>query len=132
MTQPISNLMPYAATLLPQAGVDAMQVLESHRNWGGSGRSTILALPNCVSQISASYNGPQALIVHLRYSDGSRTEITRVEEGSGWRRSPIVSLPVISAGEGLQIFLSSAASTHDEAKYRGSVMVVPTPTPNPA
>ena len=130
MTQPDNIPMPYAATLLPQAGVDAVQILEAHRNWGGPGASTILAIPNGVSQISASYNGPQALIVRLRYSDGTRTEIARIEAGSGFRSSQIVTLPAISAGEGLQIFLGSNATAHDAATYRASVTVIPIPHPN--
>lgn len=130
MTQLDNLVMPYAATITPQAGSSVMQVLSAHRNWGGKGASTILAIPDGVSQVSATYNGPQALSVHLRYSDGTRTEITRVEAGSGWRRSPVVSVPTVSANEGLQMFLAPAASAHDEATYRGSVMVIPTPNPN--
>ena len=125
-----SQLMPFAATVLPQANANAMQILESHRNWPSAGASTILAIPAGVSQIVGTYNGPQAMAINLRLQDGTRTEIARIEAGSGFRSSQIVTLPAISAGEGLQIFLGSNATAHDAATYRASVTVIPTPHPN--
>lgn len=129
MTQLDNLVMPYAATLTPQAGVDAMQVLPAHRNWGSAGSSTILAIPDGVSQVSATFNGPHRMSVYHRLSDGSRVLITEVEAGSGMRRSPVVSVPTVSANEGLQMFLAPAANAYDEANYRGSVMVIPIPDP---
>lgn len=75
--------MPYACTTVPQAGAAVLQIHESHRNRAISGASTIFEVPDGVSIVTVTWDGPQGVDVSLRRNDGSRSTVSRIESGGG-------------------------------------------------
>lgn len=119
-------LMPYACTTLPQAGATALQIAEGHRNRIGTGASTIFEVPDGVSTVTASWDGPQGVSVDLRdNATGTRKTLGTIPPGVGPRRIA-VSASVIGTGHGIQCFLDTIP-TVAHAAARGSIGVIPFP-----
>ena len=126
MTTPIDIPMPYACTTLPQEGATVLQIAEGHRNRKGSGASTIFEVPDGVSTVTASWDGPQGVNVDLRdNATGVRKTLGKIPPGVGPRQIS-VSASVIGTGHGIQCILDTVPPvTH--AANRGSIGVIPFP-----
>lgn len=118
--------MPYACTTLPQTGANVLQIAEGHRNRIGSGASTIFEVPDGVSTITASWDGPQGVNVDLRDNvTGVRKTLGKIPPGTGTRQI-VVSASVVGTGHGIQCFLDTVPA-EAQAGARGSIGVIPFP-----
>lgn len=129
-TDPLAGIsMPYGGTLVPQEGADILQITAEHRNRQGAGASTIFEVPDGVSLVTASWDGPQGATVTLRDNgSGARKDLARIEAGGGVRSTPPVTVATVGTGNGIQVFLDSPPPA-DQADRRGSVTVVPISPP---
>lgn len=126
MTAPIDIPMPYACTTLPQEGATTLQIAEGHRNRPGTGASTIFEVPDGVSTVTASWDGPQGVSVDLRDNvTGVRKTLGKIPPGTGTRQIS-ASASVIGTGHGIQCYLDSIP-TVAHAAARGSIGVIPFP-----
>lgn len=132
MTEPIDfdfpeMKMPFSCTTTAQVGANILQIAPEHRNRVGVGASTIFEVPDGVSSVLVSWDGPQSVEVGLRHPDGSRKTIERIPAGQGSRTTSAL-IGVVGVGHGIQVFLDTIPTAAD-ANFTGTINVTPFMTP---
>lgn len=116
----------YACTTLPQQGANILQIAEGHRNRPGAGASTIYEVPDGVSFVSVTWDGPQGASFGVRDNlTGARKDLGVIPPGPGSRMAS-APVSVVGTGHGIQVFLDRIPTT-GEMSHTGSISVIAQP-----